>query len=396
MQKKKILIASYSAGSGHVSAAKGLETYLNKFPGKYITEHVNLNDHLSLIMRILHINLYNFMVQKIPEFYGNMYETLDNPKRTSRFMSIFWLIKRISTSKFLKYLRSVNPDLVICTHYLSAEITRNISRRFQFQLPIFLVITDYGFHNFWGVEHLQHYFVPTSKMKDILEEQYKLRGKVTTSGIPINPVFHEEKENEMLRNKHEIHREEKVVLVLSGGEGHSRSDRIVENLIKLEEKFTIITIAGKNKKLLNKLKNLTPPPYIRIIPIGWTDVIDEYMRIADIIITKSGGLATSESLALGKHILITPPVRGQETINAEFMLEHGYGHIVHNMHDFVFFIIKQLHSPEGRYKYAATPGAEIIREKIDEFFLKRDTDITDEKVSNAVYGMACKSHTGER
>jgi hypothetical protein len=55
-----------------------------------------------------------------------------------------------------------------------------------------------------------------------------------------------------------------------------------------------------------------------------------------------------------------------------------------------------VHSPEGRYKYAATPGAEIIREKIDEFFLKRVTDITDEKVSNAVYGMACKSYTGER
>lgn len=44
---------------------------------------------------------------------------------------------------------------------------------------------------------------------------------------------------------------------------------------------------------------------------------------ADLIITKPGGLTTSEALALGKPLFILNPIPGQEAANSDFLLEHG-------------------------------------------------------------------------
>jgi processive 1,2-diacylglycerol beta-glucosyltransferase len=51
--------------------------------------------------------------------------------------------------------------------------------------------------------------------------------------------------------------------------------------------------------------------------------MQELMAAADLILTKPGGLTTSEALALGKPLLILNPLPGQEAANSDFLLEEG-------------------------------------------------------------------------
>jgi processive 1,2-diacylglycerol beta-glucosyltransferase len=368
MERKKILIVSYSAGAGHVRAAGGLAKFLERFPQEYKVKHVDLNDHLPVIMRMLHIDLYRFMVQRIPQIYGFLYKLLDTPRRTRLFMSGFRVIKKISASRFFAYLKKSNPDLMICTHYLSAEMCRLASAACRPRIPIFLIVTDYCFHNFWGVEHLHHYFVLVEKQKSILEEQFGLSGKVTVSGVPIDPVFYSPKNGKDLRRVFNIDGSEKVILILSGGEGYTRIDRTVTSLFSIEEKFSIYAMAGKNRKLLRRLESLTPPPNIRLVSLGWIDDVDEYMRIADIIITKCGGLTITECLFLQRRIILFQPIGGQETANARFISETGKGHIIRNIRELIPFIRVKLSSPCGyrkEYSHRQPAASEIIRREIN-------------------------------
>jgi processive 1,2-diacylglycerol beta-glucosyltransferase len=62
----------------------------------------------------------------------------------------------------------------------------------------------------------------------------------------------------------------------------------------------------------------------------------ELMAVADLIVSKPGGLTTSEALALGKPLFILNPIPGQEAANSDFLLEHGAAAKVNRIEDLPF------------------------------------------------------------
>ena len=69
---------------------------------------------------------------------------------------------------------------------------------------------------------------------------------------------------------------------------------------------------------------------------GFVDNMQELMSVAQLIITKPGGLTTSEALALGKPIFILDPIPGQEAANSDFLLERGAAVKVNRVEDLPF------------------------------------------------------------
>ena len=55
------------------------------------------------------------------------------------------------------------------------------------------------------------------------------------------------------------------------------------------------------------------------------------MAVADLVISKPGGLTTSEVLASGAAMAIINPVPGQETRNSDFLLENGAAIKINNV-----------------------------------------------------------------
>lgn len=111
-----------------------------------------------------------------------------------------------------------------------------------------------------------------------------------------------------------------------GGEyglGKSRTLEIFECFVKNFDNLQIVTIAGKNEKIKKGFQEIVDK-YNRqksIKILGFTDKVPELMNISNLVVTKPGGLTTSESLACNLPIIVINPIPGQEEENAEFLEE---------------------------------------------------------------------------
>jgi processive 1,2-diacylglycerol beta-glucosyltransferase len=101
--------------------------------------------------------------------------------------------------------------------------------------------------------------------------------------------------------------------------------------LAVERPLEIVVVAGRNEPLKARLENVEVPERHRAHVLGFTREIDELMAAADIVISKPGGLTTSEVLARGAAMIIANPVPGQETRNSDYILENGAGVKVNNL-----------------------------------------------------------------
>lgn len=113
----------------------------------------------------------------------------------------------------------------------------------------------------------------------------------------------------------------KTVIVMGGGLGLGSINKIVKEIDKKFDDIQIIAIAGRNKKLEMKLRNLDTKN--NLIVYGFINNIHELIEVSDIVITKPGGVTIAEVLCREKPIIIFSPIPGQESDNAEFLLNNG-------------------------------------------------------------------------
>ena len=283
---KKILILSASTGAGHVRAAEALLATVKKYAPDAEVRHIDIAHLLSRPARTLIVESYNKLAGRFPNAWEFLYKKTQEKKSLQQAAFFPNLIHRIDGTPIQKIVDQFQPDIIVSTHFLPALFLKT-------KTPIATVITDYGIHPFWLLGHSNAYFVSTDDMKQDMVAAGVSPVAIHVSGIPIHPSFYEKKiQKEALA--------EKVILVLSGGYGSKRTDHIVQTLFRLQEPATIISIAGKNKRLEQMLSRLTPPAHIHHRVIGWTDAIQDSMRIADVIIGKPGGLTVTECIALKK------------------------------------------------------------------------------------------------
>jgi processive 1,2-diacylglycerol beta-glucosyltransferase len=101
--------------------------------------------------------------------------------------------------------------------------------------------------------------------------------------------------------------------------------QILEALQKIKNPIQVVALCGKNEELKTQIEALaaTVPASLKLLPIGYTNKMDEYMSAADIVLGKPGGLTTSEALAKQLAFVIFNPIPGQEERNSDHLLEEG-------------------------------------------------------------------------
>src|SRR5437868_14725146 len=111
---------------------------------------------------------------------------------------------------------------------------------------------------------------------------------------------------------------------------------------KIETPLQAVVIDGRNEDLRMELaaQQRRWPTDV----LGFVSNMEELMKVASLLISKPGGLTTSEALALGKPLLIVNPIPGQETANSDFLLEHGAAIKVNCVEDLPFKIASLLDS----------------------------------------------------
>lgn len=167
-------------------------------------------------------------------------------------------------------------------------------------------------------------------MRNYLISKNIPESKVFVTGIPISSRFLKDYDKKEILDEFKLEENKKTILFFAGGEfglGKSKTVEIFENLIKNFDDIQVVAIAGKNIKMklhfesivkeFNKEKNVKVLEYTNKVP--------ELMAISDLVVSKPGGLTTSESLASNLPMIIINPIPGQEEENAEFLEEKGTG-----------------------------------------------------------------------
>jgi processive 1,2-diacylglycerol beta-glucosyltransferase len=154
--------------------------------------------------------------------------------------------------------------------------------------------------------------------------------KVSVSGIPVDPVFRIRKDQKEMRARLGLDARRFTVLVSAGGFGVGPVETLIAQLQTMTDVpggAQVVAIAGRSEELKAKLERLakkTPHDApVRVHPIGFTKQMDEYMAASDILISKPGGLTTSEAMARGLPMCVVNPIPGQEERNSDHLLEAG-------------------------------------------------------------------------
>ena len=121
--------------------------------------------------------------------------------------------------------------------------------------------------------------------------------------------------------------------------GFGKIKEIVEPILKNVPEVYVVTICGNNDKLYSILNNINNP---NIIVKGYVNNINEYIQASKIILTKPGGLTSTEVAVIRKPMIHLMPIPGVESYNAEFFCKNGLSLISNNIEEVVKNTMKLL------------------------------------------------------
>jgi processive 1,2-diacylglycerol beta-glucosyltransferase len=322
-QPLRVLVLSASAGAGHLRAGEAVEAACRmRFPGSEV-RHVDALTLTPAPFRRMYSRGYLDFVARAPGLFGVLYEHTNRPPKNPAADKIRLALERLNTAAFVRFVKTFDPHVICHTHFLPAEIVGHERRKGRIAAPDTVVVTDFEVHRFWLCRGAGGYCVAREENRLHLEALGVPREQVRVTGIPIDPVFGLKPERAVLRKKHGIENGLPTVLVLCGGFGVGPMEALVKNLQGALTKARMVIVTGRNEALRERLSALArrAPTPMRVL--GYTREMHELMALADLAVTKPGGLTTSEALAMGLPLVVANPIPGQETRNAIMLYEEG-------------------------------------------------------------------------
>lgn len=324
---KKILIFYGAYGGGHLSAAKSIKEYIDENFENCETLMVDCIEYINKYLNKLSTTAYKEMAKKAPWIWKRVYSN----SSAGALSKITTGANHIMSRKLDNILQDFKPDLVISTHPFSNQMCTTLKKKGKINCEIATVLTDYMPHPQWTKDpkYIDYYFVSNGDLKDTIVNEYGVpKDRVYVTGIPVSKRFKEKYDKESIYKEFGLDPNKKVILFFAGGEfglGRKRTHMIFRALIRLFKDTQVIAISGRNKRMLHKFNTLVSlyNAENRIKIYEYTSKVPEIMCISDFVITKPGGLTTTESLVSGLPIVIINPIPGQEEENAEYLEKNG-------------------------------------------------------------------------
>ena len=320
----QVLILSISKRSGHHHAANALETALHAHYPAVDVINQNYFDFIKNPMMERMINrTYLGILKTTPEIWDYVY---DNDKVAVRISGLRNFATRQTATKFNEILQELKPSAIVCTQAFPCEIACILKRNNELKIPIVAVVTDFVAHSYWIHPEVDLYAVPSEATKQEMIEHHLDPSRIEVLGIPIKPEFEKQysaEEKLQLKIKMGFDPELPIVLLMGGSQGFGPMENIIQQIAHHNGKIQLIVIAGLNSKLRRNLLRVQPFLSIPMHVYGYVNNIQDFMTISDILITKPGGITTSEALIKELPMIIIHPLPGQEENNSVFLNKVG-------------------------------------------------------------------------
>lgn len=321
---KKVLILYATAGIGHKKASMAVKAAFDelKIPDVEVTLSDAL-DYTNAFFKWSYLKAYLLLVNKLPMIWGFSYYLTDNfyvnivVSKIRRFNN--WLNSR----ELVKYLIDTKPDVIISTHFFASEVISGLRESGRLKSKLLTVVTDYRLHSWWICDFTDMYVVASQDAREDLIRWKVPDPRIKVLGIPIEPVFLKKYDKSNILREAGLKEGVFTVLVIGGGFGVGPIEEIVNAIGNLSKPIQIITICGHNEELVKKMEALKLSMKADIKAFGFVNNVYEYMEASDVLISKSGGITVSESLAKELPIIVLAPIIGQETRNCDYLTKNG-------------------------------------------------------------------------
>ena len=345
----KVLIFSATTGGGHMRAANAIKEYIMAKQPDSVVRIEDTIEYASPFLNKAVTEGYVYMATKTPKMYGTFYKTIDKETPMNKTFEI--AVKQYR-KKFMPMIYDFAPDIIVATHPIGTEMASAIKIKENINIPIISIVTDFAAHQTYVSDGVDAYIVSSAEMIG----QMMLRGvdgdKIFPYGIPVKQEFFKRIDKKTAMESEGLNPDVPTILIMAGSFGVTDVLKVYHKIVKSPCDFQIVAITGKNEKLyetfvkyLSKLTlnntlfefDLQKPegfkssmklsrhkkPFKPTKLLYYTNEVEKYMQIADLIVTKPGGLTVSESIATGLPMGIFKAIPGQEEQNADYLIRNG-------------------------------------------------------------------------
>jgi len=322
----KVLIASASVGAGHNAAARAIAAGLaDAAPGVSVA----MIDGMALAprwYRAYYAGGFALAMSRFPRLYGLGYRLSDRPHKPRRGLGErlrLWQ-ERATLRALRRRILDERPDLIVHTHFLAPPLVARLVRKGLLDARQMVVVTDVAVHRFWYSEGVERWFVPAPPSAEAFARWGIEAERVAVSGIPIHPKWDATPDRQKILHDWRLKEDRRIVLLAGGAEFTCGPVvPIAREIVASCPDACVVVLAGRNKDLLAELAVLPEAAVGRIVGVAFTDRVHELVGVSSLMVTKSGGITTSECLARGVPMVLTDPVPGQEGGNAAYFEAQG-------------------------------------------------------------------------
>lgn len=318
---KRLLILSCDTGDGHNTAANAIQ------------EAWTASGGYSVMVDAMHLvgpetqkrvkNSYFYLAMKAPRVFGRLYRTgnLWSKKLSKYVPSPVYALNIVLAKQIYKYLQIRSFDAVICTQLFPMLSLTNLVRNNLLEIPSFAVFTDYACYPFMVESELDVYFTPNAEVIDLCVEEGMPKENFIASGIPVAAKFRTDTTRAEARRKLGYREDEVLYLLMGGGMGYGSPAELCTEIFARDKHAKVLFLYGKNKKVAERLDIMFPHGELELIP--FTTDVPTYMKAANVLLTKPGGLSSTEAIVVGTPLVHTTPIPGIETLNLNYFVNQG-------------------------------------------------------------------------
>ncbi|NOU63254.1 hypothetical protein GC096_04245 [Paenibacillus sp. LMG 31461] len=376
-------ILSAATGNGHISVAKAIMSKLEE-KGAIVFLRENFFEELMFSNKIMS-NYYNFLLQSSTELCSKFSEHsyMSRPDLSEDFY-------RGTYDSIVSFLQERKYDVLISTsHTINHAMLRVINElKMKDAISYNIVVTDPFYPVSVGFDALgaDHFFCTGKRVYNFLCKRGIDKDIITNIAYPVHPRFLREftvEEINSIRERIGLKQNIPIVLINSGSQGAYHYIQFLKNLLQEFTGVQVLFISGKNETLYSMASRVAETAGDRVKVVGYTDQMDEFIQMADVVVTKPGANAFFECVYARKPMLIDA-INGflfQEKGVGEWLELYKAGVIVNNLQEFSTKLSEVLtnwnyeHITEGLHT-DMPGGAEAIADSIWKRFVSSNESVS--------------------
>ncbi|MGQ9700906.1 MAG: MGDG synthase family glycosyltransferase [bacterium] len=312
----QILLLAVPIGAGHIKAATAIKQAIERLSPNTEVRFENCFDWVLPIYGYIYKNIYEF-AQKNALWLLKIFYQGTGVKKGSN--NLLYLFHKITAFRFSFLLQEFHPDYLLCTHFSPAYYSALYKEKFGYRIGV--VITDYYIHPHWVNKEIDDYFIPNEDLTSQIVSYGAERSQIHPCGIPVNLALESSIDRNEARKRFGLSADRISIVVMGSKVFGGEWFEIVREIVDFD--CDLLVLCGENREAMKRIKNLKGKAQLKIY--GMVDRIQELIAACDILITKAGGITTTEATKAGPCLLFANSIPGLEDKNEAFFIKHGAG-----------------------------------------------------------------------